>query len=368
MLDGQVRTAVQGDLPQLLALEERCFMGDRLSRRSFRYFLQAERNCFLVVERAGECIGYILVLLHQGTHLARVYSLAIDPVLRGQGLAQGLLEQAEQECAAAGRISMRLEVRQDNAAAIRLYERLGYRAFGEYQDYYEDHTTALRLQKRILNMDRRITHIHVPYYAQNTDFTCGPAALLMCMAALEPTQTLGAEEELRIWREATTIYMLSGHGGCSPLGLALSAIRRGFRADVYLSSPDTPFLDSVRNEEKKRIIGLVHADFLAQYTREAGNTLYYENLTQNHLQQALEQGALPIVLISTYRFDDKKVPHWVVVTAMDERFIYIHDPYIDAPCYRFALDNQYLPISRADFDKMAQFGQSRLRAAVIVYR
>ena len=174
-------------------------------------------------------------------------------------------------------------------------------------------------------------------------------------------------EELRIWREATTIYMMAGHGGCSPLGLALAAVQRGFQAEVYLSSPDTPFIDSVRGEQKKAVVDLVHQDFLQQLA-EAGTLVYYTTITQNHLQEALEQGHIPIVLISTYRFDGCKVPHWVVVTAMDERFIYIHDPLINEDHYRFAFDNQYLPISRSNFDKMAQFGQSRLRTAVIVRR
>ena len=361
-----IRSAVVTDLNHLLELEASSFEGDRLSRRSFRHFLHQTHNCFLVIEQEGRVLGYVLVLLHKGTHLARVYSLAVDVLVRGQGLARRLLLAAEKQCAANGRISMRLEVRKDNAAAIQLYQGQGYHAFGEYSDYYEDHADALRLQKRILHIDEQTTHLDVPYYAQQTEFTCGPAALIMAMAALRSGQEMSITEELRIWREATTIYMLAGHGGCSPLGLALAAIRRGFAARVYLSSSDTPFLDSVRGEKKKRIVTLVHADYLAQLEQQAGSEVRYENLTQAHLQTALEAGELPIVLISTYRFDGKKVPHWVVVTAMDERFIYIHDPFIDEPEYRFALDNQYLPVSRSDFDRMSQFGQSRLRAAVMV--
>ncbi|MEZ5451147.1 MAG: peptidase C39 family protein, partial [Thiolinea sp.] len=186
------------------------------------------------------------------------------------------------------------------------------------------------------------------------------------MAALRSGQDMSTSEELRIWREATTIYMMAGHGGCSPLGLALAASRRGFAVRVYLSTLDTPFLDSVRGEKKKHIVTLVHADYLAQLRQQADSEIIYENLTQDHLQAALEAGELPLVLISTYRFDSKKMPHWVVVAAMDERFIYIHDPFIDESEYRFALDNQYLPVSRKDFDRMSQFGQSRLRAAVVL--
>jgi ribosomal-protein-alanine N-acetyltransferase len=44
---------------------------------------------------------------------------------------------------------MRLEVRQDNSAAIRLYERLGYRRFAARQGYYEDGEDAWRYEKKL---------------------------------------------------------------------------------------------------------------------------------------------------------------------------------------------------------------------------
>jgi hypothetical protein len=42
---------------------------------------------------------------------------------------------------------LRLEVREDNVRAIRLYEQNGYRRIGCEPDYYEDGMTALALRK-----------------------------------------------------------------------------------------------------------------------------------------------------------------------------------------------------------------------------
>ena len=49
---------------------------------------------------------------------------------------------------------------------------------------------------------------------------------MMAMTALDPSRTMDANDEIRIWREATTVFMTSGHGGCGPYGLALAAHRR----------------------------------------------------------------------------------------------------------------------------------------------
>jgi ribosomal protein S18 acetylase RimI-like enzyme len=45
---------------------------------------------------------------------------------------------------------LRLEVRQDNAAAIRLYERRGYRRFAARGTYYEDGADAWRYEKCLI--------------------------------------------------------------------------------------------------------------------------------------------------------------------------------------------------------------------------
>ncbi len=47
-----------------------------------------------------------------------------------------------------------LEVRYDNAHAIALYEKLGFRQFGEHEDYYADGATALRYTKTVCPEDR----------------------------------------------------------------------------------------------------------------------------------------------------------------------------------------------------------------------
>ncbi|MCD8548502.1 MAG: GNAT family N-acetyltransferase, partial [Aeromonadaceae bacterium] len=109
-----IRDAQLEDLPALLALEQTAFPGDRLSSRQFRRFIKSDNSRTLVLQQDGQLAGYALVLFHHRTHLARLYSLAIAPPLRGQGLAGQLMEACEQEALARGYLTLRLEVREDN--------------------------------------------------------------------------------------------------------------------------------------------------------------------------------------------------------------------------------------------------------------
>jgi len=359
-----IRPVQPADLDALEALEKRTFETDRLSRRSFRRWISGEHRAFKVATVDGVLAGYILIILHRGTRLARLYSIAVDSQMRGRGLGRKLIEAGEKAARAAGRIDMRLEVRKDNDAAIQLYEQLGYHRFGEYEDYYEDHQDAFRYQKRILQFDASHWQRPVPWYRQNTEFTCGPASLLMAMQALDKNIQPDISEEMHLWREATTIFMTSGHGGCHPLGLAIAARKRGFKAEVWISGDQILFIDSVRAEKKKKIIELAHTDFVAQ-AKKLKVPVHHSEVSQQQLTRALKKGGIPLILISTWQLDGKRVPHWVVLSAFDDEFFYLHDPDPEEGL-QTDLDCQYLPIARSDFDRMARFGRDRLRTAVII--
>ncbi len=369
--DFRIRSAGLDDLDALMDLEQRCFAADSLSRRSMRRHIQSEHSAVLIAEsklnlnqnRATNSIaGYGLIWLHRGTRLARLYSLAVAPEARGQGIAQKLLTALERVAEKHLRLYMRLEVSRNNTAAIKLYESCGYRVFGEYSDYYDDHSDALRMQKKIRSRHADGIALSMPWYQQSTEFTCGPAALMMAMASLDKKLLCEQALELQLWREATTIFMTTGHGGCHPLGLGLSAQQRGFEAVVCVNKDNPLFVDGVRSEKKKRIMTLVHHQFI-NACREQGVDVMYEDVTQQLIEYWLENDFRVLVLISTYRLDGKKAPHWVVVTGMDSQCLYVHDPDCDEP-EQLPIDCQHIPIARDDFDKMSVFGSQRLRCAV----
>ena len=102
----------------------------------------------------------------------------------------------------------------------------------------------------------------------------------------------------------------------------------------------------------------------------------HQDVGQQQIADWVSSGAAVIVLISTYHFDRKKVPHWVVVAGVDDRCLYVHDPNVGyeeksdppLPGKRLPLDSQFIPILREDFHKMSEYGRERLRVAIVVRR
>lgn len=358
----QIRQAQADDLQQLLEIETTCFQTDRLSRRSFSNFIKSGAHELLVLSEGGRLVGYVLNLYRAGTNLGRMYSIAVLPQARGKGYGDRLLKAAEQAVQARHCVFMRLEVNVSNAAAIKLYEQNGYKTIGRIAGYYEDGADAFRMEKRMHHeISDRIQA--KPFYEQTTDFSCGPASLMMALKTLKPGYEMSRREELRIWREATAIFMAAGHGGCSPYGLALSAWHRGLKVTLYINQEEAPFLDGVRGEEKKSVIQVVHDDFLAEI-KTTGIKVRVQNLETHEIDRILQNGNPIVALISTWRLNRNKAPHWVYVTASDDRFVYINDPDINDDPHLTQTDYIHVPIEKTIFAEMARFGQKRLRCLI----
>jgi len=134
------------DLDGILALETAAFPAeDRFPRRAWRRLLTVDSALCLVVRRPGGIDATIAWLLRRGTGLARMYSLAVHPDARGQGLARLLV--AASLASLPRRIdTLGLEVRSDNSAAVGLYCALGFIETARLPGYYGRGRPGLRMR------------------------------------------------------------------------------------------------------------------------------------------------------------------------------------------------------------------------------
>ena len=144
-----IRAAGPTDLATLQAIETACFTQDRLSPRAMARHLRSANADVLLATLDADPAGYALLLYRSTTSLARLYSIATLPSARGKCVGRRLMGALERAARKRGCDRLRLEVREKNRPAIALYEALGYRRIGRYENYYEDGAPALRFEKQL---------------------------------------------------------------------------------------------------------------------------------------------------------------------------------------------------------------------------
>lgn len=139
----EISLAKISDLNAIISLEQNFDAQDRFSRRTWRRLLSGSNPVFVYMI-GGKIAGVASFLLRRCAKVVRFYSLIVHPDYRGQGIAQSLIEYAAEYFRSEPEYQiMRLEVRQGNHGAIRLYERCGFFRSGLREGYYPDGEAAL---------------------------------------------------------------------------------------------------------------------------------------------------------------------------------------------------------------------------------
>ncbi len=144
----EIRQMLQQDIEQLAALEALCF-ADPWSVSAFSYELENPISLWLVCVKGDQVLGYIgsQTVLPE----ADIMNVAVLPAYRKQGIGESLIAALISMLQNRGVSQISLEVRVSNAAAISLYEKLGFLRVGRRQGYYRHpKEDALILRKELL--------------------------------------------------------------------------------------------------------------------------------------------------------------------------------------------------------------------------
>ena len=136
-----------GDLEAMFRLDEICFEEPfRFSRVAMRRFAEARRARVVLAELRGEMVGFCIVHVEQGG-VGYVVTLDVAPEMRRRGLARLLMDRGEEAVREAGCGVMVLHVFEGNEAAVRFYERVGYRLVGRDVGFYGGGLDAMVYRK-----------------------------------------------------------------------------------------------------------------------------------------------------------------------------------------------------------------------------
>lgn len=119
------------DASALAKLDQLCFAVP-WSEKSFREEAQNPLAGYFVAKENDEIIGYGGIWLVSGE--GQITNIAVHPDFRKKGIASGILEELILFAKDCGQIF--LEVRESNSAAIRLYEKYGFKNCGIRKNFY----------------------------------------------------------------------------------------------------------------------------------------------------------------------------------------------------------------------------------------
>jgi ribosomal-protein-alanine acetyltransferase len=136
----RIETASIRLLDKLYEIEGQCFDQEAFTKRQIAYLLTDYNTIGLVAKANSDLAGFIIsqVETENNTLYGHVITINVAPTYRRKGIASKMLKEMEEILKKKGITECRLEVREDNTAALKLYQNSGYRKIGRLEKYYSN--------------------------------------------------------------------------------------------------------------------------------------------------------------------------------------------------------------------------------------
>jgi ribosomal-protein-alanine N-acetyltransferase len=133
----KIETANLRLLDALYRLEEQCFDEEAFTKRQIAYLLTDYNAIALAAKADTDIAGFIIAQVEtDDTEFGHIITINIAKKYRRKSIATRLLGEIESLLKQRGISECRLEVREDNHSAIKLYQKLGYQRAGKLERYY----------------------------------------------------------------------------------------------------------------------------------------------------------------------------------------------------------------------------------------
>jgi ribosomal-protein-alanine acetyltransferase len=134
----KIETASIRLLDKLCEIEEQCFDQEAFSKRQITYLLADYNTIALVAKANSDIVGFIIaqIEIDNNTLFGHIITINVIPTCRRKRVASKMLKEIEDLLKQKGVSECHLEVRDDNAVALKLYLNSGYQKIGRLEKYY----------------------------------------------------------------------------------------------------------------------------------------------------------------------------------------------------------------------------------------
>ena len=145
-----IRPCREDDIPSVIAINL-VSLPEHYADYFFEELRRESPETFLVAEKDGQLVGYIMCRIEYGfsnvkrfnlVKKGHIVSIAVLEQHRGKGIGTALLQEAIKAMAKKKCAEAYLEVRVSNEKAISLYKRLGFAITSKIEFYYRDGEAA----------------------------------------------------------------------------------------------------------------------------------------------------------------------------------------------------------------------------------
>lgn len=125
-------------LERLYEIETQCFKAEAFTKHQIASLLTDYNSISLIAKANDEIIGFIIgmIYLERSSAVGHILTIDVLPAFRKREAGLRLMSEIEKLFREKTVKISSLEVREDNVAALRLYEKCGYKIVGKLKNYY----------------------------------------------------------------------------------------------------------------------------------------------------------------------------------------------------------------------------------------
>jgi [ribosomal protein S18]-alanine N-acetyltransferase len=134
----KIETASMRLIDKVFQIEEQCFDEEAFTKQQISYLLTDYNTIALAANVNNDITGFTITQLELDSDrlYGHIITINVASAYRRKGIGTRMLSEIETILKQKGIVEIQLEVREDNSAALKLYQKNGYQKIGKLENYY----------------------------------------------------------------------------------------------------------------------------------------------------------------------------------------------------------------------------------------